>query len=204
MNKTLASAALNALTAKGFENEKGYCQRWVRQVVQSSPLGHEYDRFFKESAKSTAEAFLNSEFGFSAHSITKGDLQVGDILYKTEGSGGFGHVGILTEKGVAENSSYHARNDTDARGLRTLAQYGAFQVVVRLPDPRTVAKPVASIEQKLVLDNKLLDMKFIDNEVFIHIRDALALGGREVKEYNNQLEEKGRFYINSKPKVLVK
>lgn len=58
----------------------------------------------------------------------------GDLLFKLTGSGGFGHVGIrVAGNMVAENSSVHDDDDGDARGLRTLAEFGDFDVIIRIP-----------------------------------------------------------------------
>jgi hypothetical protein len=130
MNKTLADAAKKAVTAPGFEKGDGYCQKWVRQVIQKV-YGSKFDAYHKASAKKSALAWLNSPYGFR---YTGQQLEVGDILYKTTGSGGFGHVGIDLGGQIAENSSVHGKKD--ARGFRWINDFGDFQVVVRLPEPK--------------------------------------------------------------------
>ncbi len=65
----------------------------------------------------------------------------GDILYKgRKTSGRFGHVGIRIEGNkVAENSSSHVdpeHGDNDARGTRSLEAFGAYELIVRLPEPK--------------------------------------------------------------------
>lgn len=135
-NRKLAQRATEALTAeKGFTKTPGMCQKWLRQVVQSL-YGNTYNRYFKASAYETMLAFENSPFAVKPEN---GSLP-GDILYKgRKTSGKHGHVGIrLTGNKVAENSSYHVLNDppgkVDARGTRTLFQYGDYELIVRLPE----------------------------------------------------------------------
>ena len=89
-NKKLADAATRALTEKGFESRAGFCQKFVRQVIQKS-LGHKYDTYFKASAYETMLAFKGSPYEVPLSEGT----QVGDILYKgRKTSGKYGHVGV--------------------------------------------------------------------------------------------------------------
>lgn len=200
-NLTLANAAIGALTRDGFESEKGYCQRFVRQVIQSS-LGSKYDVYFKASAKETGLAFLKAWIGFPATELAKhGGLQEGDVLYKTEGSGGFGHVGIYTSKGVAENSSYHAKNDNDARGLRSLKQFGVFQVVVRLEDPHAPTEKVPA-PALCLLDSIALPVLLDDaDRPYVQVAALVAAQKRVVVATTNRMDEDPpRFYVNTKAK----
>lgn len=148
MNRTLAAVALRALVAPGYETHKGYCARWVRQCDETACGDERHNDYWRTddspSAAKSAVAFRDAGLGFN---YSGQSLQIGDILFKTLGSGGFGHVGIYTPRGVAENSSYQAARsgNGDARGLRSLAAFGAFQIVARLPDPRAVAPPVAPV-----------------------------------------------------------
>jgi hypothetical protein len=131
-NKKLAAKAVAALTEPGFEKTAGYCQKFTRQVVQSA-LGHQYDKFFKASAVETMNAFKKSPY---AVPVANGS-QIGDILYKgTKTSGKYGHVGIrVAGNKVAENSSSHvSEGDRDARGTRSLDAFGAYELIVRLPE----------------------------------------------------------------------
>lgn len=135
-NKKLADAAENALTAQGFESKSGYCQKWVRQVVQSV-YGGDFDKFWTASAAETMALFKKSPYAVKVDpTLPGGGSVVGDILYKgTKTSGKYGHVGIrVAGNKVAENSSSHVSgNDREARGTRSLAAYGAFELIVRLP-----------------------------------------------------------------------
>lgn len=113
-----------------FEDDPTFCQRYVREIAQEV-YGHTYDELWKSNAIESAKAVLNSRF--YRHPNT-GTLP-GDICYKTRGSGPDGHVGIrVWGNFIAENSSYHSRrNNGDARGLRTVQEFGAIQIVCRLP-----------------------------------------------------------------------
>jgi hypothetical protein len=139
-------------TEENFPVKNTWCQKWVRLVIQSC-LGDEYDKYMRATAADTARAFIKGGYGFYATQLAQyGALRPGDILYKTVGSGGFGHVGIYLGRNsagqglVAENSTFHwnRTNGKDARGIRTLEQFGAYQVVVRLPAP-VAKKSVAPI-----------------------------------------------------------
>lgn len=127
----IEESAARALTADGFPVTNGLCQKFARLVVQASDAGHAYDAYWRSSAKLTAEAFRAAGLTL----LPTVELEPGDLLYKTEGSGGYGHVGVYLGDGkVAENSTFHWNRSggRDARGIRTLSQFGAFQYVVRL------------------------------------------------------------------------
>ncbi len=133
MNSKLASDALFALHAKGFETANGFCARFCRQICECSYGDARWNAQWRPDATPTAkEAAL--AFAKSGYHVV-GTPQIGDVLFKTVGSGGAGHVGILTALGVAENSSFHwnRTGHKDARGLRSLAEFGAYQVIIRLP-----------------------------------------------------------------------
>lgn len=123
----------------------GNCQRWIRQLVQAV-YGDRYDDWWRDSAKHTAEAFLADPppGAVVLETSDPADTQVGDLLYKRRGSGGFGHVGIrVTGNRVAENSSTAYGRTHGAIGYRYLlrgeaqsaaAWFGRFDLVVRLPE----------------------------------------------------------------------
>ena len=123
----IARAAMDAVTDDDFERQAGYCQRFVRQVVQSV-VGDRYDHVWSDSAATTARACR------AAGLAVDGEPQPGDLLYKTAGSGGYGHVGIYVGDGrVAENSSTKIGRVSGAKGYRTLSQFGTVDAIVRLP-----------------------------------------------------------------------
>jgi hypothetical protein len=99
-------------------------------VVQAV-YGSKFDEFWSTSARLTGRRFKKSPY---AVNLTNGSV-VGDLLYKLNGSGGAGHVGIrIAGNRVAENSSVHW-DGIDARGIRTLREFGHFDLIVRLPLP---------------------------------------------------------------------
>ena len=129
MNKELASGAIKAVTDPAFESRKGFCSRLVREVVASA-YGDRYQDLFGPSALATAGDF--EQAGLTVDATPNPDP--GDILFKTSGAGPFGHVGIFTgDKGVAENSSTSIGRVQGAKGYRSLAQFGPFQSIGRLP-----------------------------------------------------------------------
>jgi hypothetical protein len=185
VNEKLAADALFALHAKGFETYKGYCSRWCRQVCEYSYGDARYNNQWRPNASPSAKDAALS-FKSSGYAVT-GTPQIGDILFKTVGSGGFGHVGILTEKGVAENSSYHwgPSGGRDARGLRSLAQFGPFQVIIRLPPLHakvvTPTPAAAQPTQKYLLNGSLLEnARLIENRLFVPVREVTDALGYEL------------------------
>lgn len=127
MNQRINDEALHALTAPGFASTPHMCQRWVREVVQAV-YGSRYDRFWKSTALLTGASFHGAGLF-----VPLGEGSVpGDLLYKLHGSGGDGHVGIrILGNQVAENSSVHW-DGRDARGCRSLTEFGNFDLIVRL------------------------------------------------------------------------
>jgi hypothetical protein len=107
--------------------KQGMCQMFARLLYE----GYYGDRFefaHLPSARRAGMAF------FAAGLTVPRDQgsRVGDLLYKLYGSGGFGHVGIrVSGNRVLENSSIHW-NGLSAIGTRSLAQYGHFDLIVRL------------------------------------------------------------------------
>ena len=146
MSNKIAEQARAALSAEGFPTRNNLCQKWARMVVQKA-IGHRFDAVLqKPSAKEAAFSLANAGLAFpSAQIEARGGLKPGDLLYKTTGSGGFGHVGIYLGNGkVGENSTVHwlKSGKRDARGVRTLAQFGPFQFVARFPVPSAPVSPV--------------------------------------------------------------
>ena len=212
MNQALAKMALYALTARGFETEKGYCARFARQVCEATYGDTRFEDQWRTdkfpSAKKSALAFKEAGYAVT------GQPQIGDILFKTVGSGGFGHVGIYTAQGVAENSSYHAARseDDDARGLRSLAQFGAYQVIVRLPPPVEAQLPAPTPTPKpeppkekevalLVWNGTAFPVMFDeDRRPYIRFAELLEKGQHQVIATTDRMNQHPpRYYLNSKP-----
>lgn len=152
MSLALGAKALAWATEGHGETEDGYCQRWVRQVIQDV-YGDAYNAFMLESAKKSAIAWkkarADSTLPQGVSVLVTSDYKqtmIGDILYKTIGSGDFGHVGIrVLGNKVAENSSTNYGRTHGALGFRKLvretgdpasAWWGSPNVVVRLPQPQ--------------------------------------------------------------------
>ncbi len=142
MSKALATKA--KILNDDCESRAGWCQRWTREKLIQTYGQKKYEKYFerymKDDAYLTMLAFKKSKY---AVPVENGSV-VGDILYKgRKTSGTFGHVGIrIAGNKVAENSSSHVNpraGDHDARGTRSLDAYGAYELIVRLPEPSQLA-----------------------------------------------------------------
>lgn len=129
-NPEFAAQAEAAVRDRKFVSVSGRCQQFLRQNVQKR-YGNKYDRFHKESATKSMNAWKNSEFAVDP---ARGSV-VGDILYKGPTKGNpHGHVGIrVVGNRVAENSSTSRGRVNGAKGFRTLAEFGKVDLIVRLP-----------------------------------------------------------------------
>lgn len=137
MKNELAETALARALAGTGEQEKGYCQRWVRQCLQAI-YGSTYDRWMRPSAKETAKAFLADppRGCVVIQSVSPSRTRLGDLLFATTGHGGLGHVSIrVLGNRVAENSVRTTRRTHGAIGFHPLGELD-FNLIVRLPpDP---------------------------------------------------------------------
>jgi hypothetical protein len=131
-NGQISEAAKKALRSSGFETKRNNCLRFVRQVVGSVrpkawplPIG-----------PNAWEAYqLLRDKGYEIP-LSHGS-QIGDLLFKAPTEAvPQGHVGIRIEGNrVAENSSFHANSDDDdARGTRSLKEFGRVAAIIRLGD----------------------------------------------------------------------
>lgn len=125
----------------------GLCQQFVRECLEHAHGSKVSEKIRAGSAKNAAQLWLNLGWGFRATELTaNGGIREGDVLYKTSGSGGYGHVGIVVKSGgrwaVAENSSTQYGRVRGALGYRTLSQFGGFNVVGRLPASITGEAPL--------------------------------------------------------------
>ena len=112
--------------------QQGRCQQWVRQCVQAM-AGDAYDSYWRGSALLTAQAFAaHPPPGCTVIPTSKvSRTRLGDILYCTEGHGGYGHVGIrVVGNRVAENSVVHS-GPHGGIGFRALKDFD-FDLIVRL------------------------------------------------------------------------
>lgn len=198
MNKTLAARAMLAVKDADFEDEDGYCQRFNRQIIQSV-YGDKYDQFHKASAKESAEAWLAAGIGVRSSDPSK--LEEGDVVYKTTGSGPYGHVGIVTSKGIAENSSTSIGRVRGAKGYRSVAEFGHFDVVVRLPDPKAAQPEPPKPKQPIFLiNNRIIEGARLENGQLVGpVVDVLDSVGFEVEKVNDRRAERGRLDVRAVP-----
>lgn len=132
MNTKLATVARQRAEQGLGERKPGYCQRWVRQCLESV-YGKRYGPWMRASAKHTAAEFLRRvPKGAKVISSSRvEDTRLGDLLYSTRGE--FGHVSIrVLGNRVAENSSTH-NGPNGAIGFRSLFTVH-FDIIVRLPE----------------------------------------------------------------------
>lgn len=199
----IAEKAKYALTADGFPIKNNECQKWARTVVQNTEVGHKYDGDFQlETAKLAGLSMLKNHPDFSFRYSPGMILQPGDLCYKTEGSGGSGHVGIyIGNNQVAENSSYHwnATGGKDARGIRTLQQFGAFQIVVRFPvkvqqpaAPKPENPTFKAFFNDVEIKGALYDKE--THQVYAPIRSTLGAAGIDILAYGDHVADKNRVY----------
>jgi hypothetical protein len=126
-----ALAAVAALTSNDSPRDAGMCQMWARLAYEKG-VGKLWEFAHMGKARLACLAFKNTRYVVP----TRAELRGGDVLYKQGFTGGFGHVGIYLDGAmVAENSTIHDTTG-DARGLRTLKEFGAYTLAVRYPAPR--------------------------------------------------------------------
>ena len=137
----IAITARKAMHDDAFVSEPGCCQMFVREIIDAVYGPTKFAMFRADSAKHAAEKWMISPYVINHDE--KFEPVPGDLLYKTHGSGGFGHVGICVGRlyldtgdssiYVAENASTTIGRVSGAKGYRSLIQFGLFDVVVRLP-----------------------------------------------------------------------
>ena len=159
---TLARAAVAALRSGPFETQSGYCERFIRQVVESVYPDIAFDQTFDGSASLQMHNLSGTRY------VVKEDIGrgfypdpamilPGDLLFKGNAtSGPSGHVGMFFHEtgllqsdgstpaidAVAENSSFHLVHPGRAPGLyaqirnalgwRSLPKFGMVEMIVRL------------------------------------------------------------------------
>ena len=159
---TLARAAVAALRSGPFETQSGYCERFIRQVVESVYPDIAFDETFDGSASLQMHNLSGTRYvvkedigrGFLADPAM---LLPGDLLFKGPAtSGPSGHVGMFFHEtgirrtdgsfpvisAVAENSSFHLVHPGAALGIyaqirnalgwRSLPKFGMIEMIIRL------------------------------------------------------------------------
>lgn len=200
----IAEKAKQALTQEGFPTRNNQCQKWARMVVQATEVGHQYDGDFqKETAKLAALSMLKNHPEFTFRYSPGMVLQPGDLCYKTVGSGGSGHVGIyIGNSQIAENSSVHWKETggRDARGIRSLADFGNIDVVVRFPVKTTAPQPEKPKETLFLINNRIIPAAHIEGgKLMAPVVDVLDAVGFEIEKYNDRRAERGRLDIRAVP-----
>lgn len=118
----------------GYETRPGYCGRFVRQVLQSTYPETFDASLFCGTAVETAEELVKHGHAQVFDERTM-KLEEGDVIYKTYQP--FGHAAIVTVHNgalvIAENSSTHLGRVNGALGYRTLNEWGAPDVIWRIP-----------------------------------------------------------------------
>lgn len=209
----IAQEATVALSKAGYPTTNNLCQKFARLVVEKVLGGKPMGSPNPLSATAAAHKLLAEGKAFPASDLARhGGLQAGDLLYKTQGSGGFGHVGIYIGDGkVVENSTVHWKRSggKDARGVRSLKEFGAFQIVARFKvEEKVVATPVAKpsppaiVKQKrLVLNSKNFPAgksKKVGDEYWIAL-GALRDVGFVVQQQASSTSEHDDWSVYPKP-----
>lgn len=129
-NAELADHAVFAVEHGSFERAKQMCLRFAREVVEnkagdswSVPRGFDA---WQAAQELTKQGFLINP---------KNGSKVGDLLFqKPTQKNPHGHVGIRVRGNrVAENFSPHyTAKHPDARGFRTLEEFGRIDAIIRL------------------------------------------------------------------------
>jgi hypothetical protein len=215
MSHPIAIAGRRGLTDPNKPRRNHLCQKYARLCVTDA-VGHKYDTWlWQDNAVLAARALIKGNFAFLAGELKQhGGLQSGDLLYKTTGSGGDGHVGIYDDpQHIYENSTVHwiRSGEKDARGIRTLEQFGHFDVVARLPLPTPEPPPAIEVPTSIpekdwlcVWNGLTLPMVMVENRPYVAIRELLENVKHEVTAYNDQTKQTGRFYVNSRQKPQPK
>jgi hypothetical protein len=125
MKSRLEIAAIRALTKPDGVSAPGQCWRFCRLEIEALGLpspGPSLD------AKSAAAWYR--EHGLSIWHLGWLNTQPGDLLFWLDGNHGHAAVRISGNR-IAENSSVHSTNGSDARGTRSIQSMRAPVVVVR-------------------------------------------------------------------------
>ena len=140
-NQPLADAFIAAVydTSGRFVSTPGYCEEFVRQVIQSV-YGSIYDDLYAASAWDTADNWISAGKAMPANTTP---YENGDLFFKQASDQPNGHAscyvgpvpGVGTDM-VASNSVTQIGRINGARGFRTLAQWGKLDVLVRIEPPQ--------------------------------------------------------------------
>jgi hypothetical protein len=136
MNEPLSVRAKEALSSPHFVVLPAHSLKWARQVLHSV-YGEQFQHLIGTTPARTA---LNLEKAGLAVPLDSGH-QIGDLVFKLNCCDGKGAVGIVIDGNrVAENSLVHW-NGKDARGVRSMREFGEFDRIIRFPAPQTKLPP---------------------------------------------------------------
>jgi cell wall-associated NlpC family hydrolase len=131
VNQRLEAQALVAIHDEDFEGAPGWCQRFVRQIIQKL-YGHQFDKYFEATADQTMEQWRSSPYAVAPkHGSVPGDI----LFWRETEHRKNGHVAIRVHNNkVAENSTVHKHNPRGSKGYRLLSQLEEPDLIVRLPE----------------------------------------------------------------------
>lgn len=126
----------NALHSSWTESRRGFCSRFVRQVIEKfvPAIVSRRASLFGGSAIQTARLWRKANLVMSVAETKKtGGFKVGDVVFREYGSGGYGHVGIVFHNGkqlvIAENTT--SSRSRDGRLESSFTSFGAITGVGR-------------------------------------------------------------------------
>jgi hypothetical protein len=122
--------AIAALDDPTFETTRGFCQRFVKEVVFAK-YGFRFFGFAKGSAHASMLAWQTSPYALPGqNSSIPGDI----LYYREKFLRKNGHVVIrIAGNLVAENSTAHKGGARGGKGTRALSRLGTPDLIVRLP-----------------------------------------------------------------------
>ncbi len=127
---SLEQIAVSALEEPEFERIKGFCQRFIKQVVREK-YGIKFDRYAQPTAHLSYLAWKKTRYAVDADRGSRPN----DILYwKASILRPVGHVALrCTGNVIIENSVFHWTKAWGAKGFRDLSKLPKPDLIVRLP-----------------------------------------------------------------------
>ena len=132
-NSKIAAMGEAGVSSNWAESVAGYCSRFVRQVFERSQGkadGSTSGSLFGATAIETGNLWKKKGLSMTPQQVAaSGGYRPGDLVFQMSGSGGAGHVGIVTSDGqhVAENST----RGKGGKGIVSLAGFGQIDRVGR-------------------------------------------------------------------------
>lgn len=127
MNKLIEVAALTALKIPNGVKLPGQCWRFVRLMLETLQLPSPGPGLDAKQA-----ALFYAQSGFAIKHFRYLGSKPGDVLFWLDGL--HGHVAVrISGNRIAENSSVHSTDGSDARGTRNLRDVRPPDIVIRFP-----------------------------------------------------------------------